>query len=173
MKYLNTILLLVIAIALGANFYLDHKRDIALQAKTEATPAPKKEEEPSPFDQLPTDPMHDTQAIHAGPTTTISFERTMHDFGRVESGPKYKTSFKFINTGKEDLIISNAKASCGCTVPSYSAEPVKPGQSGQIDVEFDSQGRAGEQLKLIAITSNTNPKENVLTVKSNPYIKGK
>ena len=173
MKHLNTFLLLVIIVALGVNFYMDQKRDKAYKATLEATTVPKKEEEPSPFDKLPSDPMKDSQTIHSGPVTTISFERTAHDFGRIESGPTYKTSFKFTNTGKEDLIISDAKASCGCTVPSYSAEPVKPGQSGLIDVEFDSKGREGQQLKLITITSNTTPKENTLTLKSNPYLKTK
>ena len=171
MKYLNTILLLAIAVALGANFYMDFKRDAAYKTRLETTSIPKKEEEPSPFDKLPSDPMHDTQTIHSGPVTKISFERTAHDFGRVESGPTYKTSFKFTNTGNADLIISNAKASCGCTVPSYSDEPIKPGQTGEIKVEFDSKGRVGEQLKLISVTTNTAPNENVLTVKSNPYLK--
>jgi hypothetical protein len=173
MKYLNTIMLLVIAIALGANFYQDHKRDVAYQAKFAADTLAKKQDEPSPFDKLPSDPLHDSQTIHSGAVTTISFERTAHDFGRIESGPKYKTTFKFTNTGAADLLISNAKASCGCTVPSYSTEPIKPGQSGEINVEFDSKGREGQQLKLITVTTNTDPKDNVLTLKSNPYLKTK
>lgn len=175
MKYINTILLLVIAIGVGVLFYKDHQRDV--QAKAQATQqatkdsAAAKNEEPSPFDNISSDPMKSSNNnIVTGPVTTVSFERTVHDFGRVPSGPAYKTSFKLTNTGKEDLIISNAKASCGCTVPTYSAEPIKPGQTGTIDVEFDSKGRAGEQLKQITVTTNTEPSENVLTVKSNPYI---
>ncbi|MCW3125977.1 MAG: hypothetical protein JWO03_1635 [Bacteroidetes bacterium] len=171
MKYINTILLVVIAIALGGNFYLDHKRDVAIQAKAEAAAAPKKEDEPSPFDKMPTDPMHDPHAMRSGPVTTISFEKTVHDFGRIESGPLYKTSFKFTNTGKYELIVSGAKTSCGCTVPSFLSKPVKPGETGDIFVEFDSKGRTGQQVKLITVTTNTDPKENVLTIKSNPYVK--
>ncbi|MBS1684257.1 MAG: DUF1573 domain-containing protein [Bacteroidetes bacterium] len=175
MKYINTILLLAIAIGVGVLFYKDHQRDVQLKEQAAAqaardSAAAAKKDEPSPFDNISEDPMKSSNSIVTGPVTTISFERTLHDFGRVPSGPVYKTSFKFTNTGKEDLIVSNAKASCGCTVPTYSAEPIKPGQSGTIDIEFDSKGRAGEQLKQIAVTTNTEPSENVLTVKSNPYI---
>lgn len=174
MKYINTILLLAIAIGVGVLFYKDHQRDVQARAQAAAQAAKDsaaaKNEEPSPFDHISEDPMKSSNNIVTGPVTTVSFERTVHDFGRVPSGPAYKTSFKLTNTGKEDLIISNAKASCGCTVPTYSAEPIKPGQSGTIDVEFDSKGRGGEQLKQIVVTTNTEPSENVLTVKSNPYI---
>lgn len=175
MKYFNTILLLVIAIGVGVLFYKDHQRDIQVKAQAAAqaakdSAAAAKNAEPSPFDNIPEDPMKGSPSIVSGPVTTISFERTVHNFGHIPSGPTYKTSFKFTNTGKEDLIVSNAKASCGCTVPTYSAEPIKPGQTGSIDVEFDSKGRAGEQLKEIVVTTNTEPSENVLTIKSNPYI---
>ncbi len=174
MKYINTILLLVIATGVGVLFYKDHQRDVQVKAQA-ATQAAKdsaaaaKNAEPSPFDNIPEDPLKSPNVV-AGPVTTVSYERTLHDFGRVPSGPAYKTSFKLTNTGKEDLIISNAKASCGCTVPTYSAEPIKPGQTGSIDVEFDSKGRAGEQLKEIVVTTNTDPSQNVLTIKCNPYI---
>lgn len=175
MKYINTILLLAIAIGVGVLFYKDHQRDIqvkaqaAIQAAKDSVAAAKNEE-PSPFDHISADPMKSSNNIVTGPVTTISYERTLHDFGRIPSGPTYKTSFKFTNTGKEDLIVSNAKASCGCTVPTYGGEPIKPGQTGTIDVEFDSKGRAGEQLKQIVVTTNTEPSENILTVKSNPYL---
>lgn len=174
MKYLNTTLLLIIALALAANFYFDFKRDAAYKAKLETAVSqstPKKEEEPSPFDKQPNNPLFDSQKPPVAANTTISFDRTAHDFGRVESGPLYKTSFKFTNTGKETLYISAADASCGCTVPKWSKDPVKPGQSGEITVEFDSKGRNGEQLKTVTVTTNTDPSKNVLTLHTQLYLK--
>lgn len=175
MKYINTILLLIIAVALGANFYQDHNRAKVIMAKLDsiAVPAKKAVEEPSPFDKVPTDPLMASQNIPVAGNTSISFDHTSHDFGKVESGPTYTTSFKFTNTGKENLYISAADASCGCTVPKWSRDPIKPGESGEISVEFDSKGRVGEQLKTVTVTTNTNPNKNVLTLHTSLFLKTK
>ena len=82
-----------------------------------------------------------------GPTTTMSFEHNDFDFGSVKEGEKVKHTYKFKNTGSEPLIISSAKGSCGCTVPKWPSEPIAPGASGVIDVEFDSKGKPGKQTK--------------------------
>jgi len=176
MKYLNTFLLLVIALALGANFYLDNKRDKSIQARLQALdsiPKAAQAQEASPFDKLPNNPMNASHAPPLANNTTISYEHTSHDFGRVESGPKYTANFKFTNTGKENLYISECEASCGCTVPTWPREAIKPGESGEIIVEFDSNGRTGEQLKTVTVTSNTDPNKNVLTLHTSLYLKTK
>jgi hypothetical protein len=92
----------------------------------------------------------------------MKFEFDSHDFGKATAGDKITYEFKFNNIGKSPLIISDAKASCGCTVPEWPKEPVMPGQGGKIKVTFDSAGKSGLQDKQITVTANTNPAQNVV-----------
>lgn len=87
----------------------------------------------------------------------FEFDKEIFDFGVVEEGETVKTTFKFKNTGKTPLIITDASATCGCTVPEYPKTPIKPGESGEISVSFNSQGRLGMQDKIVTIKSNANP----------------
>ena len=84
----------------------------------------------------------------------MTFEKAEYNFGEINQGDKVSYTFKFKNTGKAPLIISNARASCGCTVPEWPKEPVAPGASGKIDVVFNSAGKSGQQTKSITITTN-------------------
>ena len=72
--------------------------------------------------------------------------------------------FKFKNTGNADLIISQATGSCGCTVPEYSKDPVKPGEEGVIKVKYNSAGHGGTVSKTITLLANTIPNTKVLTI---------
>ncbi len=112
-------------------------------------------------------PQPATQATQAptGPTTTIAFEESEYDFGTVKAGEKVTHVFKFKNTGSEPLIISNAKGSCGCTVPNWPREPIPPGGEGEIVVEFNSKGKRGKQNRKVTITANTEPPQTFLYVK--------
>ncbi len=93
----------------------------------------------------------------------ISFSKTEHDFGVINEGDIVETTFGFKNTGKSELIITNAVGSCGCTVPEWPKEPIAAGESGQIKVKFNSQGKPNKQSKTITLTTNTsNGKETVL-----------
>lgn len=92
----------------------------------------------------------------------IVFERDIFDFGKIEQGEKVVHEFKFKNTGKSPLIISNATATCGCTIPQIPGEPILPGKDGKINVVFNSEGKMGMQDKVITVTSNANP--NITTV---------
>ena len=78
-------------------------------------------------------------------------------------------AFKFINTGKEPLIISKANASCGCTVPEWPKDAIAPGKSGEIKVVFDSKGKGAvggrDESKRVTITANTDPADTYLTIK--------
>jgi uncharacterized low-complexity protein len=103
--------------------------------------------------------------------TTMSFEKEMHDFGSVKEGDKVTHVFKFKNTGDKPLIISDAKGSCGCTVPSYPKEPIAPGKSGEIKVEFNSAGKKGSETKYVTLNANTIPAETRLTIKANVIAK--
>ena len=104
-------------------------------------------------------------AVPAGPTTTINFEETEFDYGTVDQGEKVNHIYKFKNTGSEPLIISNAKGSCGCTVPSWPKEPIPVGGTGEIAVQFDSKGKKGNQSKRVTLTANTDPAQTFLTIK--------
>ncbi len=99
-----------------------------------------------------------------GPPTTVSFTETEFDFGNITEGEKVTHIFKFKNTGKNPLIISDAKGSCGCTVPKWPKEPIAPGKEGQIEVKFDSSKKPGKQTKNVTITANTEPVKTILKI---------
>ena len=103
----------------------------------------------------------------AGPTTTMTFEQTDYDFGSVKEGEKVQHTYKFKNTGSEPLIISGAKGSCGCTVPKWPSEPIPPGGTGVIDVQFDSKGKPGKQTKRVTVNANTIPAQTFLNISGN------
>lgn len=87
----------------------------------------------------------------------FSVSQNVHDFGTIIQGEKVSHIYKFKNTGKSDLIVSSVRASCGCTVPTYSKDPVKPGGEGEIEIVFDSSGRSGRQHKTITVLTNSQP----------------
>ena len=94
----------------------------------------------------------------------ITFEKDVHDFGNIKQGGNGTYDFKFTNTGKEPLIISNAKGSCGCTVPEWPKQPIKPGESAIIKTTYDTK-RAGAFNKTVNITSNAKTADKVITIK--------
>lgn len=94
----------------------------------------------------------------------MEFEDVRFDFGNITQGERVTTYYKFTNTGKSDLIVTSAKGSCGCTVPSWPKEPIAPGGSGSIKVVFDSSGKKGRQSKLVTIVANTHPSTNKVTI---------
>ena len=104
-------------------------------------------------------------AAQTGPTTLVTFKETTFDYGKVKDGDVVKHEYKFTNTGKEPLIISDAKGSCGCTVPTWPKDPIAPGASSTIHVEFNSKGKLGPQSKKVTLTANTNPAQTYLTIK--------
>src|SRR5436190_23033204 len=73
----------------------------------------------------------------------IKFEEEAYDFGTIKEGEKISHEFKFKNTGKSDLLITSATASCGCTVPEWPKDPIPPGGNGVIKVSFNSEGKGG------------------------------
>ncbi len=105
------------------------------------------------------------QALNTGPD--VEFEKDIHDFGTLTQGGNASTEFMFTNTGSEPLIISNARGSCGCTVPSWPKQPIKPGETSSIKVKYDSN-RIGPINKSVTITSNAgNEPTKVLRIKGN------
>lgn len=96
----------------------------------------------------------------------MTFEEDHHDFGQVAEGTQATHEFKFKNEGDAPLIISRVQASCGCTTPYWTKEPVKPGEEGVITASYNSKGRPGAFNKSITITSNAS------TPTTRLYIKG-
>jgi hypothetical protein len=94
----------------------------------------------------------------------ISFETTTHDFGTIPEGPEATYVFKFKNTGTAPLILSNVQASCGCTTPKWSQEPVLPGQTGEVTAVYNTNNRLGTFSKNITITSNAKSGVVYLTI---------
>ncbi len=84
----------------------------------------------------------------------LTFIQNEHDFGSVREGEKVGCIFTFKNTGTADLVIMSAVTSCGCTVPKYDKKPVSPGETGTMEVIFDTSGRSGIQNKTITVKSN-------------------
>ena len=99
-----------------------------------------------------------------GELPVFAFSEESHDFGAIVQGEKVSYSFRFVNVGKGDLVISSAAGSCGCTVPEYPKEAIPAGGSGVIKVTFDSSGKQGHQDKKVTLTANTIPNQKVLTI---------
>jgi len=95
----------------------------------------------------------------------ISFDNTNHDFGEVTEGDIATYEFTFTNTGSEPLVLSNVRASCGCTTPFWTRDPVLPGKRGSIKASYNSKGRPGVFNKSITVTSNAATGRAVLFLK--------
>ena len=132
-------------------------------AQQEARQAVENTATPNPV--TPATPTANEPAAPVGPTTTITFEETEFDFGQVTDGEKVSHVYAFKNTGSEPLILSNAKGSCGCTVPKWPKEPIAPGESGEITVEFNSKNKKGKRNQKVTVTANTNPAQTVIYLK--------
>ena len=97
----------------------------------------------------------------------IEFETTTYDFGDVIEGERLTYSFKFKNTGKSNLIIYSSEATCGCTTSQPPKAPIRPGESDEILVTFDSKGQKGQVKKRVLVGANTYPVETILTITAN------
>nr|NQU89470.1 DUF1573 domain-containing protein [Bacteroidota bacterium] len=121
-------------------------------------------------DKLPADLVKNPKTASgredASHAPAVIFDTDYHDFGRVIQGEKVTYAYKFQNTGNADLIITNVSSSCGCTVPDFTREPVKPGAHGVIKVTFDSDNRRGFQNKTVTVLTNTIPNTKVLKMKA-------
>ena len=97
----------------------------------------------------------------------ITFDRIFHDFGNVNEGEIAKTVFTFTNTSENDLYIVDARGSCGCTVPKYPKNvAIKPGETGEIEVNFDTTGRPNLQQKMVKVSANTSTSGEMLRIQA-------
>lgn len=155
------------------------KQNNLAQAKIkelEAEPKPANPAGASPFDKPNNDPLADKypSANPANvPSTNIKFNELVHDFGSINEGDIVSTTFKFKNTGKYVLLIYHAQAFCGCTVPEWPRDPIKPGESAEIKVQFNSHGKTGQVTKTVNISSNAVTPVISLTIRATVIPKAK
>lgn len=107
-----------------------------------------------------------------GPKDTVNipkivFAEEVFDFGEVLEGEVVEHTFTFTNEGKMPLVINNATSTCGCTIPKWTKEPIGPGETGELNVKFDTKKKTGKQSKPITINTNAFP--SVVRV----HVKGK
>lgn len=92
------------------------------------------------------------------------------DFGVIIQGEVVVHTFKFKNTGNDDLIIRSTSSTCGCTVSSYTKKPISPGETGKVDVTFNSSGRSGRQHKSVTVLTNAQPASKKLVIEANVVV---
>jgi hypothetical protein len=107
-----------------------------------------------------------TQTTAPASLADIKFDKTTHDYGNLKQGDNGECEFKFVNNGKEPLIITNCMGSCGCTVPQCPKEPILPGKSSTIKVKYDTQ-RVGPIYKTVTVNSNAKSGTQTLYIKGN------
>ncbi|MEO6733072.1 MAG: DUF1573 domain-containing protein [Ferruginibacter sp.] len=90
-------------------------------------------------------------------TTSVQLIDSVYNFASVTEGEKVTFNFRFKNAGTKPLVITNASATCGCTIPEKPEKPILPGETGFIKVVFNSQGKVGHNEKYITVAANTNP----------------
>ncbi|WP_417444203.1 DUF1573 domain-containing protein [Joostella sp.] len=95
----------------------------------------------------------------------MQFEETEFDFGNIPQGQTVEKVFKFKNTGDAPLVVTDAKSSCGCTIPQKPEAPVAPGETGEILVKYNGSGR-NAVTKTVTITANTEKGTEQLRIKA-------
>lgn len=137
----KTILLLALALGISASTY-------AQKAPKKAKKEVKKEVAATPAVQGP----------------SFEWDATNFDFGKIEQGKPQSHVFNFKNNGSEPIVITNAQASCGCTTPEWTKEPIAPGKSGFIKATYNA-GSVGAFNKTVTVTANVPNSPVILTIK--------
>lgn len=100
-------------------------------------------------------------------STTLKFDKMVHDYGNVKPDSENTCQFKVTNTGKRPLVIENVSASCGCTTPHKPEGPIAPGESDYIEVGFHPKpGQLNEIKKIVTVVANTEPKITELQIRA-------
>ena len=101
------------------------------------------------------------------PQADIVFDKSTFEFGDIKQGQTVNAVFKFKNTGKAPLILSNVASTCGCTIPSWPKDPIAPGKSAEISATFNSAGKMGQQNKVITVFSNAKTSQTQVSIVCN------
>ena len=116
---------------------------LTISSCNSSTQSTEKEVDPSIADNNKTASNPDAQ----NPEPMFKFVHDQWDFGKINEGEEVKHIYRFTNVGNEELVISNVRATCGCTVPRWDRKPIAPGESGEIEVKFNSKNKPGNQIK--------------------------
>ncbi|WP_396194059.1 DUF1573 domain-containing protein [Flavobacterium sp.] len=157
MKVKFNVLLAVALLILSTACKNENVKDKEVLLDTISTQTPEALESTTPKAQVPAD----------GKYPEMTFQQEEHDFGTIQQGDRPSTDFSFKNTGEADLIITSARGSCGCTVPDYPKTPIKPGETGNIKVSFNSTGKQGKTSKTVTLTCNTKEGNKILKINAN------
>ncbi|NRB62795.1 MAG: DUF1573 domain-containing protein [Saprospiraceae bacterium] len=107
-------------------------------------------------------PVEANQPLDSNAIASIQFDQTIFDFGEVMEGVLVEHTFSFANKGKVPLLITDARSTCGCTVPEWPRQPIPPGQVAEISVRFDTKQKFNQQNKPVTITANTLPAQTTI-----------
>ena len=110
--------------------------------------------------------IHEINDQYTQGESVMNFDTLVHDFGTIIEGERVVCYFDYRNEGEEDLLITGVEATCGCTTPSWSREPLKPGDNETLEIVFDASGRSGEQRKLVTVKSNASNQVVQLTIRA-------
>ncbi len=163
MKMKFNLVVLAALLALTTACKKENVNDKEVLLDSTSVQRPEAVETATPTAQVPTD----------GKYPAMTFQKEEHDFGTIKQGDKVSTDFQFKNTGEADLIITSARGSCGCTVPDYPKTPIKPGETGNIKVSFDSKGKQGKTSKTVTILCNTQEGNKILKINVNIEVPNK
>ena len=123
------------------------------EAKAEVATQPAAQNATQPTTQETRKPEWQEKAQTMAPTA-VEWASKEYNYGSVPTGTTVTHQFRFRNTGSEPLVLTRVKPSCGCTTPTYSKEPVQPGEEGYIDVAFNTTGKNGIQNKSVTVSGN-------------------
>ncbi len=109
----------------------------------------------------------ETKTVSADGNTgaKIKFEKLEHNFGTIKEGTQATVTFTFTNVGNEPLVLNSVRASCGCTTPKWTREPIAPGATGEVTAIYNSQGRPGKFTKVITVKYNGEEGSESLTIR--------
>jgi len=129
-----------------------------------------KQDNDSVSPELVTNPITATGKTIKSDLPVMEFETDKHDFGLIVQGEKVAYTFKFKNVGGSNLIISDASSTCGCTVPKWPTEPIKPGESSKVEVVFDSTNKTGANHKQVKLLTNAQPNTIILSITAEVFV---
>ena len=148
----------------GATMYFLTKNQSPASSNRDINVVATPNNKPSAFNENATDP--EKNPLNNETISSIKFAKNTFDFGQIAEGSIVHTEFEFVNDSKQILVITNCSGSCGCTIPKWPKETIKPGQGGKIEVQFNSAGKKDKQLKTVSVYANTEPATVVLYIKA-------
>lgn len=117
--------------------------------------------------RVPSDSLEVKEVQNPELEAVMLFDTLEHDFGTIIEGERVVCYFDYVNSGSSELLITSVEASCGCTTPGWSSEPLKPGERESMELIFDASGRSGVQRKVVTVRSNASNESVQLTIRAN------